>query len=82
MIDMDPNRTHLVELDIDADDVDCIGDYVGNGIDAYEVVRQLDDGWKLIRIEAASRSAVEAMLNDLVFVGAVRYFDFCEGGAK
>lgn len=79
MIDMDPNRTHLVDVDIDADDVDCIGNYVGYGIDAYEVVRQLHDGWQRIRIEARNRYAVESMLEDIT---AVRHFEFVEGGAQ
>jgi len=70
---MDPNRTHLVEVDIDADDIDCIGNYVGYGIDAYEVVRESDGGWQIIRIEANSRYAVESMLDDIV---AVRRYAF------
>lgn len=72
-IDMVPSNVHLVEVDIDEDDIDRLGNYIGYGIESYDTVRQCDSGWWLIRIESVGRTTIAGILDDL---DAVRHYHF------
>jgi len=72
-IDMVPSNVHLVEVDIDEDDIDRLGNYIGYGIESYDTVRQCDTGWWLIRIESVGRTTIAGILDDL---DAVRHYHF------
>jgi len=70
-IDMNPEWEHLVEVDIDFDDIDILGNYVGHGIESYEFVRELGNGWHLLRIESKHRDTVNGILEG---IDQVRHF--------